>query len=127
MKSKLYLASKSQARYQLLQEARIPFVVIEQDADESQCDWSLPFEQLVTSIAVYKMHHVCLPQAEEGECIFILTADTLVRDREGLIHGKPVDYADAIKKIKKLRHGAEISSAFCLHKKMYQYSKIHES
>ena len=34
----LYLASKSESRKKLLQKAGITFEIIEQDADETQCD-----------------------------------------------------------------------------------------
>ena len=51
MNNTLLLASKSQSRQRLLRDARIPFAIIEQEADESKCDWALPLEQVVQSIA----------------------------------------------------------------------------
>lgn len=112
----LYLASKSFSRKQLLVDARIPFTVIEQTADEQQCDWGLPLEQLVRLIAECKMKHAILPQSSVGSIIFVLTADTLAQDRAGNIHGKPSDYADATAKIKALRDGSRVCTAFCLQK-----------
>src|SRR5579863_6185861 len=93
----LYFGSKSEPRKMLLEEARIPFTVVSQNADESQCDWGLPLPQLVLSIAIYKMQHVILPDGmHEGDICFVLTADTMSHDKMGTIHGKPVDRVDAI-------------------------------
>src|SRR6266702_4570522 len=98
-KNILHFGSKSQSRRMLLEESQIPFVTINQDADESQCDWGLPLPQLVLSIALYKMQHVILADGmHEGEVCFVLTADTMSHDNMGVIHGKPVDRADAIAK-----------------------------
>lgn len=117
----LYFGSKSQPRRMLLEETQIPFVVVNQDADESQCDWGLPLPQLVLSIALYKMQHVILPSGvSEGDICFVLTADTMSHDKAGKIHGKPVDRADAIAKIKATRDGSFLCTAFCLDKKVWR-------
>lgn len=120
-KNILYFGSKSQSRRMLLQEAEIPFVVVNQDADESRCDWGLPLPQLVLTIALYKMQHVILPDGnKEGDICFVLTADTMAHDKNGIIHGKPVDKADAIAKIKIAAQGKFLCTAFCLDKKIWQ-------
>jgi|SRR4030095_586921 len=117
----LYFGSKSQSRRMLLEESHIPFVIINQDADESQCDWGLPLPQLVLSIALYKMQHVIVPDGtHEGDVCFVLTADTMSHDKMGVIHGKPVDRADAVEKIKTARQGSFLCTAFCLDKKVWQ-------
>jgi len=115
----LFLGSKSPSRKLLLEEAHIPFEVVSQDADETVCDWGLPVQQLVESIALHKMEHVVLPKGQEGQECFVLTADTLSQDVEGTIHGKPVDKADAIAKIQAARKGSKLCTAFCLDKKIY--------
>src|SRR5579864_8294380 len=103
-RNSLYFGSKSQSRRMLLEEAHIPFRVIEQNADETACDWTLPLEQLVMSIALHKMEHVMLPAGnQEEEVCFVLTADTMSHDSSGTIHGKPIDRNDAIAKIKAAR------------------------
>lgn len=115
---KLYLASKSYSRSLLLKNARIPFDVIGQDADELQCDWELPLEQLVLSIADHKMEHAVLPHGQEGDTILVLTGDTLTQDMRGVVYGKAADYNDAIKTIKALQNGSLVSTGFRLDKKI---------
>jgi septum formation protein len=103
----------------LLKESQIDFIVIHQDADESQCDWNLPIEKVVESIAVHKMEHLVLQPHEQNAVVYVLTADTLVQDAYGALHGKPIDYQDAVEKIKKLRNGTRIVTSFCLDKKRF--------
>ncbi|HLW73058.1 MAG TPA: Maf family protein [Candidatus Babeliales bacterium] len=120
-KNVLYFGSKSQSRRMLLEESQIPFVMVSQNADESQCDWGLPLPQLVLSIALYKMQHVVLPDGmREGDVCYVLTADTMSHDKMGVIHGKPVDRVDAIAKIKATAAGSFLCTAFCLDRKVWQ-------
>ncbi len=116
----LYLGSTSQSRQMLLNEARIPFTLVEQSADETQCDWGLSLQQVVENIALYKMDHVRLPEAKEEDICFVLTADTLTENKFGEIEGKPVDRADAIKKLKSARNGVRTGTAFCLDRRIYK-------
>jgi septum formation protein len=117
----LYFGSKSEPRKMLLEEAQIPFIIVSQNADESQCDWGLPLPQLVLNIALYKMQHVLLPVGNhEGDICFVLTADTMSHDKTGKIHGKPVDRADAITKIRATRDGSFLCTAFCLDRKIWR-------
>jgi septum formation protein len=120
-KNVLYFGSKSQSRRMLLEESQIPFVVVGQEADESQCDWGLPLPQLVLSIALHKMDHVILPAGKyEGEVCYVLTADTMSHDKAGKIHGKPVDRDDAISKIRASAAGSFLCTAFCVEKKVWK-------
>ena len=116
----LLLGSKSQARQQLLKETMIPFKTVSQDADEQKCDWNLPLEEVVESIALYKMEQVILPAGKEGDFCFVLTADTLSVDIDGTIQGKPIDREDALAKIRAARKGTKLATAFCLDKKIYK-------
>lgn len=117
----LLLGSKSYSRKLLLDYARIGYHVIEQEADETQCNWNLPMQQVVANIARYKMDHVIMPHGEkEGEIAFVLTADTLSEERDGTISGKPVDMQDAIEKIKRARAGMRTGTAFCLDKRIWR-------
>ena len=116
----LYLGSSSQSRQMLLREARIPFSVVSQSADESQCDWGLSLQKVVESIALYKMQHVILPIGKEGDICFVLTADTLTETAAGKLEGKPIDRADAIQKLKSSRDGVCTGTAFCLERRMYK-------
>jgi len=122
-KNILLFASKSQSRRMLLEEALISFVVIDQNADESECDWGLALPQLVLNIALHKMEHAVLPNGmHEGQICYVLTADTMSHDKMGTIHGKPIDRNDAISKIKAARTGSFLCTAFCLDKKVWQSS-----
>lgn len=120
MNNILFLASKSVPRRQLLQTAQIPFQVIDQNADESQCDWGLPFAQLLASIARHKMNHVIVPVGKENEPCFVLTVDTMLQAHDGTILGKPQSKKDAIAMIQKSRNGGIVASAFCLDKKLFK-------
>lgn len=119
--STLYLGSSSLSRQMLLRQAGIPFTLLKQSADETQCDWNLPLPEVVTTIARYKMAHCLMPSGIEGERCFVLTADTLSVDQHGRIQGKPADKADAIAKLRAIRDGyVTTGTAFCLERKVYQ-------
>jgi septum formation protein len=122
-KNILYFGSKSQSRKMLLEESQIPFVVVDQNADETVCDWGLPLPQLVLSIALYKMQHVILPDGKhEGDICYVLTADTMSHDKMGIVHGKPVDRDDAIAKIRASAAGSFLCTAFCLDRKVWKHN-----
>jgi len=113
----LLLGSQSISRQMLLTDAKIPFCVVEQSADETACDWGLSLEQVVATIASSKMDHVIMPRGAEGERAFVLTADTLSQDSNGVIEGKPVDKDDARRKLRAARSGSRLVTAFCLERK----------
>ena len=126
MKNILYLASKSPSRKNLLQRAGICFEILEQNADETQCDWGLSLHKVVESIAFHKMEHVIMPQGKEGQTAFVLTADTLGIDPTGAIRGKPANAAEAIMMLKLARGGSnECGTAFCLEKKAFENGSWH--
>ena len=118
----LLLGSKSASRSMLLQEMQLPFIRIEQPADETRCDWTLPINEVVAGIARYKMAQAVVPASCATQPIcFVLTADTLCKGPTGKLHGKPVDRADAIAKITEARQGISlVATAFCLEKKRWQ-------
>lgn len=116
----IYLASGSHSRQKLLQEAKISFKLLSQNADESKCGWSLPLKELVELIADFKMDHVILPSGKEGDEIRVLTADTLTLDGNGEIAGKPKSKKEVVERIKSYRKGAVTGSAFCLSTKKFR-------
>lgn len=119
-KNILYLASKSPSRQMLLRESRIPFLVIEQNADEKICMTGGTIEETVLRIAQSKMRHAILPAgAMPGERAFVLTADTMVEDANGVIHGKPTNRADAIAKLKQARQGNYLATGFCIERRRW--------
>jgi len=115
----LLLASKSPSRHMLLQLARIPFAVIGQDADETSCDWTLPLQDVVTQIALFKMKHAVVPLGTQGQTVYVLTADTLTQGADGTIYGKPVDREDAKRMLKQTQTGSRVATAFCLEKRKW--------
>ena len=126
MKNILLLGSKSESRRTLLDNAKIPYQVVSQDADETQCDWGLPLQKVVESIALFKMEHVIMPAGKEGDSCFVLTADTLSQDCNGNIHGKPADGDDAIRMLRAAAAGRNsCGTAFCLDKKIYKSGAWH--
>ena len=111
----LLLASSSKSRQILLQEALIPFEVLGHDADEDSVDKTLPFKDLLQEIAREKMKHALLPKrGQEGQYVYVLAADSMGYDAQGIVHGKPKDKADAIAKLKSLGEQATTATAFCL-------------
>jgi len=121
MQNILHLASKSSSRRFLLTQVKIPFTLIDQSADELACDWGLPIEQVTLTIARSKMAHAVLPDGSEGARIYVLTADTLVQDMAGRIHGKPIDIEDARNKVQALQPRVRVATSYCLHR--YAFSK----
>lgn len=123
MKNILLLASKSKSRRFLLAQAGIPYVLLEQEADEAACDWGLPLQKLVESIALHKMAQIIMPNVQEGQELFVLTADTLTQNSQGTILGKPISRIHALEMIRSLREGnARVGTAFCLDKKLFKFN-----
>ncbi|KKR95955.1 MAG: Maf-like protein [candidate division TM6 bacterium GW2011_GWE2_41_16] len=128
-KHRIFLASGSKSRLKLLQDAYFEVAVLDQICDERSV--TVPSnnpEDLVKLIADIKMDCVIMPQVEtlaEHECegLYIVTADSMVEDMQGQVHGKPDDYADAIKKIKSMREGSFVHTGFCVEKRKYSELK----
>ncbi len=118
-KNILHLASSSSSRQQLLRAARIPFVTIPQESAEDYDRALTDVSDIVKAIAQCKMRHAIVPQGIEGQTIFVLTADTMTSDKNGVIRGKPKDYDDAVATIKALHDSAAVATGFCLEKKQY--------
>ncbi len=117
---KLYLGTQSHSRQEILKDAGIPFELVQQDANEHECDWGMPLQKLLESIADHKMDHVVLPDGKEVSNIcFVLTADTMGVDLEGNICGKPLDREEAKENLRKYRKGARTGTAVCLEKRTW--------
>jgi septum formation protein len=117
----LLLGSSSVSRQKILSETHIPFKVVSQNFDESLCDYTLPFVQLVMAITQYKMDYIVLPEGKNnGDVCFILTADTMSQDSKGITHGKPIDRNDALQQIRLARNGTNVCTAFCLDRRVWR-------
>ncbi len=121
MKNILLLASQSLSHRRLLADINIPFVLLDQCADESACDWGLPLPQLVESIAKHKMDQVIMPKGVAGQEAYVLTADTLTQDANGNLLGKPGTKENALAMLKAVSPGARVGTVFCLDRKVYQF------
>ena len=116
----LLLGSSSQSRQALLKDARIAFVVIGHNADEDEVKHTT-IAETVLNIARLKMQHVTMPaDAQEGDVLFVLTADSMGCTSDGVIHGKPKDRQDAINKIKMYRDVSETVTGFCIEKRVFK-------
>ncbi len=117
----LYIASNSASRKKLLEVAKIPFRVIDQDADESLVSIDQSLSDIVVQIAVLKMKHAQIPAGQiEGEACFVLTADTLGLTTSGRVLCKPVDRDDAVSMLQDSRQGTLTATGFCLRKMQWQ-------
>lgn len=113
----LLLGSSSVSRQILLKEAKIPFVLIGHTADEDAIP-KTSVQETVLNIARFKMEHVAMPQGKEGDVAFVLTADSMVAGPDGVIYGKPKDYADAVKIIRVMATGVSFTyTGFCIEKR----------
>ena len=118
----LYIASNSASRKNLLQQAQIPFQVIDQDADESLISTQQPLSDIVVQIAQLKMQHAQIPAGTtEGQICFVLTADTLgLATMNHRVLCKPVDRDDAISMLQDSRQGTLTATGFCLRTLQWQ-------
>ena len=117
----LYIASNSDSRKGLLEQAKIPFKVIKQDADESTVSTDQSLSDVVTEIAVLKMRHAQIPSGgNDGEVCFVLTADTMGLTDKDRILCKPADRSDAVSMLEDCRRGTLTVSAFCLRKMQWK-------
>ncbi len=120
----LFLGSSSQSRQTLLREVGIPFTLIGHYADEESVPHGATLQETVLAIALYKMEHIRMPKGTEGEVAYVLTADTMGVDVEGVVHGKPKNREDAITKIKACRNGVlTTATGFCIEKRIFHAGK----
>lgn len=125
MPTMLYIASSSRIRHQLLNEAQIPFKIIEHNADERSISWNGPIENITLAVTQLKMDSIDLDPTTFPKEIILLTADTLTADTDGNLYGKPADLNEAIAMIKQLRKGSVVTTAFCLEKRVYKENAWH--
>ncbi len=128
----LYLASGSMPRKKLLEDAKIDFKILDHFANELEINFSDHFDSYVLDIAKVKMKDAVLPKVEEGQAIFVLTADTLVYTKDSKeILGKPKDIQDAKRMLKIVStQSVDVVTGCCLEKKILknrQWQKVDHS
>lgn len=121
MSTILLLGSSSAIRQKLLTDARIPFMVVEHTADEDAVTERSVLQDAVLAIAKLKMKHVVVPDSyDRTKPVYILTADTMGTDAQGVMHGKPKDREDAVRKLTACRGGVlTTSTGFCIEKRTF--------
>ena len=98
MPMKLYLASKSPRRQELLQLITTDFTVIDSTFDEDAVPVLQP-EEYVKALALGKASHTAKKLSDTD---IIIGCDTVVVSPQGDIFGKPQDRADAYRMINEL-------------------------
>ena len=123
MKHTLYIGSQSPSRQKLLEQAGIPYKVLQHNSDECLVRGDLSFDDYVLAIAREKMAHVQLPSREEAgsDEIFVLTADSLSMTQDSKeVLGKPDGVEDAKRMLRLHREQPTIvTTACCLEKKVW--------
>ncbi len=115
---KLYLASSSQSRQQLLKDAGFMFEILRTSNEVEPFDAQASLQENVEAAAQFKATTIILPSTTTNHsCIFVITADTLLTDAAGTILRKPADLADAHNQLRLLRMGpCTIGTAFIVQK-----------
>lgn len=118
----LYLASESAQRQRLLKEADINFKTIKHNADECIVSLKKDFADYILDIAKEKMNNIEFVQGNEGDIIFVLTADTMVyTNKTRTILGKPENLEDAKRMLRLFRNEeGKVVTACCLYKKVFK-------
>ena len=108
--NKIYLASRSPRRRQLLEQLHVEFEIVDVDIDETW-DGKEPAEQFVTRLALEKAR---AGRQKTGNSAPVLAADTEVV-LDGRLLGKPANRADAISMLQNLSgRGHEVYCAVAL-------------
>ena len=108
MQDKIYLASASQRRKDILETFKIPFNLLTNNYDESEFKWNGVPCQDVQKIALNKNKHL---NTDKG---VVITADTVVVDNDDII-GKPrnIDHAkDILRRLSNRKH--DVYSGLCV-------------
>ena len=101
MNKRIYLASRSPRRAEILQQIDIEFEVLPSDIDESQLDGESP-EAYVIRLAREKAAACQKALQQQGRQLMpILAADTTV-SIDGIILGKPLNDADAYAMLRRM-------------------------
>lgn len=119
MPMKLYLASKSPRRQELLQMITPEFTVISSDFDESTVPENKP-EEYVKTLAYGKAADTDPQYAQNG---VVIGCDTIVVSPQGKIFGKPKDAADAAEMLRTLSGTTHsVITGVCLYTAQKQHS-----
>ncbi len=97
----IYLASRSPRRAEILQQLKLPFIVLPSDIDESALPNEMPADYVLRLARAKATRCLLDIQSRKLKNFPILAADTTVAI-DGLILGKPVDNADAIEMLKRM-------------------------
>ena len=114
MPVKLFLASKSPRRRELLQQITTDFTIIDSDFDEKEISVCAP-EKYVQILAEGKASHTGKIPAEDE---LIIGCDTVVVSPDGKIFGKPADETEGFAMLKSLSGRTHsVITGVCLYSK----------
>ncbi|MGB8467856.1 MAG: Maf family protein [Candidatus Babeliales bacterium] len=114
----ILIASSSRMRHTLLEEMQLPFIVINQTADESIVPNMHTVEEAVRIVAERKMDAVQIPALYTHHVAYVITADTLGTDAHGNLYGKPSSHEQAKQFLRALRGTNRMATALCVEKRM---------
>lgn len=117
----LYLASHSPSRQQLLRDCKIDFVAVGHSAVEESIErLGKTLKETTQAIARLKIAHVALPESRSvGELCWVLSADTMGTEQDGIVRGKPRDILHARQMLVSARQGTICGTAFCVDRRVW--------
>lgn len=131
---KIYLASQSASRQQLLRQADIPFTVLAITCDEEAVPVSTDVSAYVCAVARAKLAVVpaiarIVPSVDTQERVVIVTADTMiVTAHSRQLFGKPRDVEHAKQMLSVMqRESIEIITGMCVQAYGYRAGQWHKT
>jgi septum formation protein len=122
----LYLASQSPTRAALMAQLGVPYAIVHQAADESQCATDVPLTELVVSIARLKMDNLDHAHMPDNGSWYVITADTLCQAPGGNFLGKPANIAQAKDMLEQQSgHWVTVSTGVCTRHYRVQDGVLH--
>jgi len=114
----LFLASSSQMRQQLLTEACFSFEILKTTNKVEPFNQNISLKKNAQAVALFKAKNVFLPNPSIAQnTIFVIVADTLIADVNGIILQKPKDLTEGKEQIKQLSQGpCHIATAMIVQK-----------
>jgi septum formation protein len=116
----LLLVSASPSRQQLLEEAQIPYRVINHYAVDSTYSPGTSLDEYVRTMARERMRTACIPYNIDKDELFVLAAITRGQHVDGTISGVPHSTQEAQEMIQTLRgHQRRVITCFIIEKRVY--------
>lgn len=117
----LYLASHSPSRQQLLRDCKIEFTAVGHGAEEESVErLGKSLKETTQAIARLKIAHALLAAGTyEGQQCWVLSADTMGTEQDGIVRGKPGTIDQARQMLISARRGTVCGTAFCVDRRVW--------